>query len=89
MALRDRLRFGGRSRPAGPVGVAIRVKAHNIPEAEKSGRALPGFIWWGLLLAAVFYVLAHFSIIVGVWPVHGTSPGAGGLLFRDALALVA
>jgi cell division protein FtsW (lipid II flippase) len=74
---------------AGPKGVAIKVKTHNVPGAEESGRALPGPIWWALLVAIVFYVLAHFSIIVGVWPVHGTSPGAGGTLMRDGLALVA
>ncbi|HYH83393.1 MAG TPA: hypothetical protein VEX86_26600, partial [Longimicrobium sp.] len=86
--------FGRRPRGAGaaaggPVGVAIDIKAHNVPGAERSGRVLPGPLWWGLLLAAVFYVLAHASIIIGVWPVHGTSPGAGGILFRDVLALVA
>lgn len=73
----------------GPVGVPIRVKQHNVPGAVKSGRVFPGPIWWGLFLAVAFYVLAHLSIIVGVWPVHGTGPGAGGLLFRDGLALVA
>jgi cell division protein FtsW (lipid II flippase) len=75
--------------PGGPVGVAIRLKAHNVPGAVKSGRAFPAPIWWGLLLAVVFYALAHASVIMGVWPVHGTSPGAGGILLRDALALVA
>jgi len=90
MALRDlfRRRPGGGPVP-GPLGVAIRVKTHNVPGAESSGRVFPAPIWWGLLLAVVFYALAHFSIIVGVWPVHGTSPGAGGILLRDALALLA
>jgi cell division protein FtsW (lipid II flippase) len=90
MALRDlfRRRSGGGPAP-GPLGVAIRVKTHNVPGAESSGRVFPAPIWWGLLLAVVFYALAHFSIIVGVWPVHGTSPGAGGILLRDALALLA
>src|SRR5215218_8040916 len=74
---------------AGPVGVAINIKAHNVPGAERSGRVFPGPLWWGLLLAVVFYVRAHASIIIGVWPVHGTGPGAGGILFRDALALAA
>jgi cell division protein FtsW (lipid II flippase) len=73
----------------GPLGVAINIKAHNVPGAERSGRVFPGPLWWGLLLAVVFYVLAHASIIVGVWPVHGTSPGAGGILARDAMALLA
>jgi cell division protein FtsW (lipid II flippase) len=92
MALGDLFRRRGRaSAPAaaGPVGVAIDIKAHNVPGAERSGRVFPGPLWWGLLLGVVFYVLAHASIIIGVWPVHGTSPGAGGILFRDALALVA
>lgn len=73
----------------GPLGVAISIKAHNVPGAERSGRVFPGPLWWGLLLAVVFYVLAHASIIIGVWPVHGTSPGAGGILARDAMALLA
>jgi cell division protein FtsW (lipid II flippase) len=77
------------SAPGGPEGVVIRVKPHNIPGAESSGRVFPGPIWWGLLTAVVFYALAHLSVIIGVWPVHGTSPGAGGVLIRDVLALVA
>jgi cell division protein FtsW (lipid II flippase) len=71
------------------VGVEIRVKPHNIPGAESSGRVLPGPIWWGLLISVAFYALAHASVVIGVWPVHGTSPGAGGVLIRDVLALVA
>jgi len=39
-------------------------------------------------IAAAFYLLAHYSIIEGVWPVHGTAPGAGSVLFRDAVAFV-
>ncbi|HSU17062.1 FtsW/RodA/SpoVE family cell cycle protein [Longimicrobium sp.] len=90
MALRDLFRRRSRgSSAAGPLGVTVRVKAHNVPGAETSGRVFPAPIWWGLLLAVVFYALAHASIILGVWPVHGTSPGAGGILLRDALALVA
>ncbi|HEU4453993.1 MAG TPA: hypothetical protein VFR81_13080, partial [Longimicrobium sp.] len=88
MAFSNPLRAFRPTKGSGPRGVPIKVKTHNIPGAEDSGRALPGPIWWALLLACVFYVLAHFSIIVGVWPVHGTSPGAGGLLMRDGLALV-
>jgi cell division protein FtsW (lipid II flippase) len=90
MAFFDALRRPGRARRAapGPVGVQVRVKAHNVPGAETSGRVFPGPIWWGLLLASVFYVAAHFSIIVGVWPVHGTSPGAGGAVVRDGIALL-
>jgi len=92
MALRDlfrRRRAAGAPAEGGPVGVQIRLKTHNIPGAESSGRVLPTPIWWGLLISVAFYVLAHVSVIIGVWPVHGTSPGAGGVLIRDALALVA
>ncbi|HYJ79238.1 MAG TPA: FtsW/RodA/SpoVE family cell cycle protein [Longimicrobiaceae bacterium] len=85
-ALRRVLRPGP---PRGPVGVRVKVKPHNVPGAEAGGRVLPGTIWWALLLAAGFYALAHASIVLDVWPVHGTSPGAGGTLFRDGLALVA
>jgi len=73
----------------GPAGVAINVRAHNMPGAEGSGRVLPGMIWWALFLGCAFYVLAHVSIATGVWPVHGTSPGAGGTFVRDMVALVA
>jgi cell division protein FtsW (lipid II flippase) len=92
MALRDLLRRRPSTAPAGPgmpSGVEIRVKTHNIPGAESSGRVMPSPIWWGLLIAVAFYALAHVSVIIGVWPVHGTSPGAGGVLLRDILALVA
>jgi cell division protein FtsW (lipid II flippase) len=74
--------------PAGPAGVRVRVKPYNVPGAEKSGRAFPGPIWWALVLAAAFYVAAHASIVLGVWPVHGVSPGAGATLMRDGVALV-
>jgi len=89
MAFSNPLRAFRPTKGSGPRGVPINVKPHNIPGAEASGRALPGIIWWALLLACVFYVLAHFSIITGVWPVHGTSPGAGGLLMRDGIAMAA
>ena len=79
----------GAAGPGGPEGVEIHVRPYNIPGAEKSGRVLPTPIWWGLLIAVAFYVLAHASVVIGVWPVHGTSPGAGGVLLRDVLALVA
>ncbi|HEX5724301.1 MAG TPA: FtsW/RodA/SpoVE family cell cycle protein [Longimicrobiaceae bacterium] len=90
MALRDlfRRRRAADPLPGGPEGVRIRVRPHNIPAAEREGRVFPGPLWWGLFLAAGFYVAAHLSIIWGVWPVHGISPGAGGTLVRDALALV-
>ncbi|HEU0053641.1 MAG TPA: hypothetical protein VFQ39_10705, partial [Longimicrobium sp.] len=89
MGFFDALRRGPKAAGPGPLGVRVRVKAHNVPGAEESGRVLPGPIWWGLLLAAAFYLAAHVSIIMGVWPVHGTSPGAGGTFVRDLIALAA
>ncbi len=75
-----------RAAPTGPRGVAVRVRAHNRPSEVRSGRVLPNAIWWALLLASLFYLAAHFSIVRGVWPIHGTSPGAGGTLLRDMVA---
>lgn len=92
MALRDLFRrrpSAAAATPGMPAGVEIRVKTHNIPGAESSSRVMPSPIWWGLLVAVAFYTLAHASVIIGVWPVHGTSPGAGGVLLRDILALLA
>lgn len=92
MALRDLLRRRPRASAGAvgmPAGVEIHVRPHNIPGAESSGRVMPSPIWWGLLVAVVLYALAHASVILGVWPVHGTSSGAGGVLLRDLLALVA
>jgi cell division protein FtsW (lipid II flippase) len=74
---------------SGPQGVQIRIKPHNLPSAERSGRVLPGPLWWGLLLGVVFYVLAHLSIARAVWPVHGVSGGAGVTFIRDMAALAA
>ena len=82
--------FRGRSRGAGlPEGVQIRIRPHNLPDAERSGRVLPGPLWWGLLLSGVFYLAAHLSIVWGVWPVHGTARGAGNTFMRDIAALIA
>ena len=78
--------FRRRRQEGGPAGVAVKVRAHNRPSAIRSGRVLPNPIWWGLLLASVFYLAAHYSIVRDVWPVHGTSPGAGGTLIRDMVA---
>jgi cell division protein FtsW (lipid II flippase) len=91
MAVWDRFR---RPAEAGTEGVAIRVRPHNrgVPETEarKQARtAMPRPLALGLLLATVFYVLAHLSIVQGVWPVHGTSPGAGAMLVRDTVTLAA
>jgi cell division protein FtsW (lipid II flippase) len=84
----DRLR---RARPtAGPPGIPIRVRSHNRPDVQQAARrlALPRRLAAALLIASAFYVLAHFAIISGVWPVHGTADGAGGILIRDGIALV-
>ncbi|MBA4156566.1 MAG: FtsW/RodA/SpoVE family cell cycle protein [Gemmatimonadetes bacterium] len=85
----------------GPEGVAIRVRPPKQKEtaspadlrtgtaARPVGPRVPRPLAWGVMIAAAFYVLAHISIVTGVWPVHGTSPGAGAMLMRDAVALVA
>jgi cell division protein FtsW (lipid II flippase) len=88
MAIRDLFRKG-RVAAAQPEGVTVRIKPHNLPSEQRAGRVVPGFLWWGLLLASAFYVAAHFSIVTGVWPQHGTSPGAGGTFIRDGVALAA
>jgi cell division protein FtsW (lipid II flippase) len=90
MPLGDRLRgrpAAGRGRPA--EGVTVRIRPHNRPSLRRAGSILPGPLWWGLLLGSLFYIGAHASIVLGVWPVHGTSPGAGGTLVRDGVALAA
>lgn len=89
MAIRDLFRKKRRVEAAGPEGVTVRIKPHNLPSEQRAGRVVPGFLWWGLLLASAFYVAAHFSIVTGVWPQHGTSPGAGGTFIRDGVALAA
>ncbi|MBV9775096.1 MAG: FtsW/RodA/SpoVE family cell cycle protein [Gemmatimonadetes bacterium] len=79
-----------RRRPEGPVGVAVQVRAHNRPSSdERRGLAVPGPLWWALLLATAFYVAAHYSVAMGVWPVHGTAPRATLTLYRDVGALLA
>jgi cell division protein FtsW (lipid II flippase) len=84
--LRDLIR---ESRRGGPEGVAVKLKPHNRPGAEDhdAGRAFPPLLRWGVLLTAAFYLLAHFSIVQGVWPVHGVAPRSGGVLMRDIVAL--
>lgn len=87
MNLRERLHGG---RHAGPRGVAVKVK----PFARQAGgggsgdHPIPPMLRWGIVLAAAFYLLAHFSIVQGVWPVHGVAPGAGGVFVRDIFALL-
>jgi cell division protein FtsW (lipid II flippase) len=51
-------------------------------------RSIPYVLGWGLALATAFYLVAHYSIVAGVWPVHGTAPGAGGVLLRDIASLL-
>lgn len=90
MGIRDLFRARrDRATPPELVGVTIRVKPHNLPSAERTGRVLPGPLWWGLALAATFFILAHISIVMGVWPVHGTAAGSGGVFLRDMVALAA
>ena len=89
MNVRSLFRRGRTAAAAAPEGVTIRLKPHNLPSEQRAGRVVPGFLWWGLLLASAFYVAAHFSIVTGVWPQHGTSPGAGGTFIRDGVALAA
>ena len=83
-------RLFGRKPQLGPAGVAIDVRSHNRPEVERKDteRSMPRAIGWGMLIAAVFYLAAHYSIVEGVWPVHGTAPGAGGVLLRDMASLI-
>lgn len=85
MRVGRRPRVGG----GGPQGVAVRLRTHNRPSARGSGRALPDGVWWGVAAAGVFYLLAHWAVVRGVWPIHGTAPGAGAALVRDGVALLA
>jgi cell division protein FtsW (lipid II flippase) len=89
------MKLFGRSRNTegheGPAGVAIRVKPHNRPTVRKAkeSRGMPKPLLLAVLISAAFYLLAHFAIITGIWPVHGTAPGAGGVLIRDGVAWIA
>ncbi|HEV2130758.1 MAG TPA: hypothetical protein VGR27_06625, partial [Longimicrobiaceae bacterium] len=89
MKVWDRIR--GSEAPAGPAGVQVRVRTPQRPAARpaEADRSMPGMLALGVVLATVFYVLAHISIVNGVWPVHGTSAGAGAMLMRNAVALFA
>jgi hypothetical protein len=83
-----RRRAGG---TPGPEGVAIRVRPGNVPRpgGRDDDGSIPKRLVLGVILAAAFYVLAHLVIVRTIWPVHGTSPGAGAVLIRDALSLAA
>ena len=89
MRIADLFRRGKPAGPAGPVGVQVKLKTHNRPSAQRAGLVLPGPLWWALVLAIAFYALAHVSIMQGVWPMHGTAPGANAMLGRDVVSLVA
>jgi len=75
----------------GPAGVPIRLRSHNRPGVRRLADryGMPRPLALAVLASALFYVLAHLSVVSGVWPVHGTSPGAGAVLIRDAIALFA
>lgn len=90
MAIMDLFR---KKAPEGPHGVALRVRAPAaaaLPGARmRPTRRTSRWLWVGLLLAAAFYLAAHYSVVSWVWPVHGTAPGATQTLVRDAGALLA
>jgi len=89
MRLADLFRRRAAKAAPGPDGVAVKLRPHNRPSAQSAGLVVPGPLWWALVLAITFYVLAHVSIMQGVWPMHGTAPGANAMLGRDLFALVA
>jgi cell division protein FtsW (lipid II flippase) len=71
--------------------VRVAVRAHNRPAVERrdAARAMPRPLKIGIALATAFYLLAHYSIVAGVWPVHGTAPHAGAILLRDVASMLA
>lgn len=86
MSLRSLL---GRRGRRGPEGVAVRLRGRpGRVEKDRAQRAMPPLLRWLLIGASVFYLLAHLSVVQGVWPVHGTSTGAGAVLIRDGIALL-
>lgn len=88
MRLLDRFRP---RRATGPEGVAVRVRTHNRREVveREARRWMPKRLSLALALGIAFYLLAHFSVVQSIWPVHGTAPGAGGVFLRDMLSLIA
>ncbi len=90
MAIMDMFR---KKAPEGPHGVALRVRAPAAAAppgaAMRPARRTSRWLWVGLLLAAAFYLAAHYSVVAWVWPVHGTAPGATQTLVRDTGALLA
>jgi cell division protein FtsW (lipid II flippase) len=87
MGFLDRLRPHAR----GPEGVAIRLRPYNRPgpESRDLRRWPPAILSWGVIIATFFYLAAHFSVVQGVWPVHGIAPHAGKILLRDIASVVA
>jgi cell division protein FtsW (lipid II flippase) len=88
------MRFGRRGHgrgSGGPEGIAVRVKKHNRPDEERREARLwmPKRLSLAVVLAGGFYLLAHLSVVRGVWPVHGVAPGSGGIFLRDMISLVA
>jgi cell division protein FtsW (lipid II flippase) len=78
--------------PRRPEGVEVRVRTPAPPRLRRvahPAERIPAPLLLAILASALFYVLAHASIVVGVWPVHGTAPGAGTLLVREGIALAA
>jgi hypothetical protein len=79
-----------RDRDPAQAGVAINVRTHNRPEVERREveRSMPRTLGLGMLIATIFYLVAHYEVVKGVWPVHGTAPGSGGVLLRDLASLL-
>jgi cell division protein FtsW (lipid II flippase) len=90
-----------RSDSTGPEGIALRVR-NRPPKAraeaadlrsgrtpDPSGNAIPRILLWGVLLATAFYLIAHLSVVSGVWPIHGTSGAPIFALVRNGVALLA
>ncbi|MDR0787491.1 MAG: FtsW/RodA/SpoVE family cell cycle protein [Gemmatimonadota bacterium] len=75
----------------GPRGVSIRVRRHNRPAREKASeqRGISRQLGIAVILASLFYLAAHYAIVTGIWPVHGSAPGADNLLMRDGIAWAA
>lgn len=87
MRLLDRIRRRGEE---GPAGITVKVRAHNRPGVERTvqRRWMPHLLTMAVVLSSVFYLLAHYAIVDGIWPAHGTAPGAGGVLVRDLFAML-
>ena len=70
--------------------MAVKVRSGRPRDGNGgSPEPMPPLLRWGVLAAAGFYLVAHLSIVQGVWPVHGVAGGAGAILLRDLVALAA